>query len=142
MDINKHSVKIDVEYLGDLHCKAIHGPSAEELLTDAPVDNNGKGEFFSPTDLAVTAIATCIPTIMGIKANQNNIDIKGLTVSATKEMQNEPYRRIKKITLNFVFPHQLNEKDFTIMKNVIKTCPVTRSFHPDIEIEANYTFAE
>jgi putative redox protein len=140
--MEQHTVQIDVEYLGDLHCKAIHGPSGSELLTDAPVDNHGKGEYFSPTDLAVTAIATCIPTIMGINARQNNIDIVGLKVSATKEMMNEPYRRIKKITLNFVFPHVLNDKDFTIMKNVIKTCPVTRSFHPEIEIVANYSFAE
>jgi len=142
MEKSVHEVKIDIEYLGDLHCKAVHGPSGNEILTDAPVDNQGKGEYFSPTDLAVTAIGVCIPTIMGIKANQNNIEIVGLKVSVTKEMMNEPYRRIKKLTLNFVFPKRLNDKDFQIMKNVIKTCPVTRSLHPDIEIIANYKFAD
>lgn len=136
-----HEVKIDIEYLGDLHCRAVHGPSGNEILTDAPVDNQGKGEYFSPTDLAATAMGVCIPTIMGIKANQNNIDIVGLKVSVTKEMMNEPYRRIKKLTLDFIFPKRLDDKDFQIMKNVIKTCPVTRSLHPDIEIVTNYNFA-
>ncbi|MFH1052225.1 MAG: OsmC family protein [bacterium] len=142
MSDTKHSVQIDVEYLGDLHCKAIHGPSGNEIVTDAPLDNQGKGEYFSPTDLAATAIGVCIPTIMGIKARQNNIDIAGLKVTVNKEMMNEPYRRIKKLKLNFVFPKKLNDKDFQIMKNVIKTCPVTRSLHPDIEIETNYSFAD
>lgn len=139
---NNHKVEISVEYLGNLHCKAIHGPSGDEILTDAPLDNHGKGEHFSPTDLAATAIATCIPTIMGIKAKEIGIDIKGLKVSVTKEMMNQPYRRIKKLTLNFIFPKKLNDKDFQLMKNVIKTCPVTKSLHPDIEIEANYLFAQ
>lgn len=141
MEKSKHEVKIDIEYLGELHCKAVHGPSGNIIFTDAPVDNQGKGEYFSPTDLAATAIGVCIPTIMGIKARQNNIDIVGLKVSVTKEMMNEPYRRIKKLKLDFIFPKRLNDKDFQIMKNVIKTCPVTRSLHPDIEIEANYQFA-
>ncbi|MFC2131078.1 OsmC family protein [Bacteroidota bacterium] len=142
MDLKNYTVQVDVEYLGDLHCRAIHGPSGHEILTDAPLDNQGKGEYFSPTDLATAAIATCIPTIMGIKAQQNNIDIKGLKVSVTKEMMNEPYRRIKKLRLSFLFPKKLSDKDFQIMKNVIKTCPVTRSLHPDIEIETNYSFAK
>ncbi len=139
---NNHKVAIFIEYLGDLHCVAKHGPSGNKILTNAPIDNHGKGEYFPPTDLAATAIATCIPTIMGIKAKENGIDIEGLKVTVTKEMMNHPYRRIKKLTLNSVFPNKLNEKDFQLMKNVIKTCPVTRSLHPDIEIEANYSYAD
>lgn len=135
-------VEINVEYLGDLHCKVKHGPSGQEFLTDAPVDNQGKGEYFSPTDLAATAMGSCIATIMGIKAKEHNIDIKGMKITVLKEMMNQPYRRIKKLMLDVVFPHELNEHDFTIMKNVIKTCPVTRSLHPDIEIEVQYRFAE
>lgn len=144
MDINKenYSVVIEAEYLGDLHCKATHGPSKNTILTDAPLDNNGKGEYFSPTDLAATAIATCIPTIMGMVAQRNNFDIKGLKVSVRKEMMNKPYRRIKKLSLDFVFANKLDDKQFQLMKNVIKTCPVTRSLHPDIEIEAIYKFAK
>ena len=142
MEDKSYKVNIDVEYLGDLHCRATHGPSGNTILTDAPLDNRGKGEYFSPTDMAATAIATCIPTIMGIKAKDKGIDITGLKVSVIKEMMNEPYRRIKTLKLDFIFPHKLDDKDFTLMKNVIKTCPVTRSLLPDIEIIANYSFAD
>ena len=134
-------IEIYIDYLGDLHCKVKHGPSGQEFLTDAPIDNQGKGEYFSPTDLAATAMGSCIATIMGIKAREHNIDIVGMKIKVTKEMMNQPYRRIKKLTLDVVFPHKLNEHDFTIMKNVIKTCPVTRSLHPDIEIDVEYRFA-
>lgn len=141
-NLENYKVFIDVEYLGDLHCKVHHGPSGHEFTTDAPKDNRGKGEYFSPTDLVGTAMGSCISTIMGIKALDNNIDIKGMTIRVTKEMMNQPYRRIKRLVLDFVFPKRLNDKDFTIMKNVIKTCPVTRSLHPEIEITTNYRFAE
>jgi putative redox protein len=133
-------VQINIDYLGDLHTKAVHGPSGQELLTDAPVDNQGKGEYFSPTDLAATAVGTCILTIMGIVARNGNFDIGGTQVTVDKEMMNQPYRRIKKLKIDIVFKKQLNEKEFQMMKNVIKTCPVTRSLHPDIEIEDTYTF--
>lgn len=135
-------VQINVEYLGDLHCVVEHGPSGQKFMTDAPIDNQGKGEFFSPTDLVATAIGSCIATIMGILARNNNIDIVGMKIQVQKEMMNQPYRRIKKLFLNIEFPHRLNDHDFTIMKNVIKTCPVTRSLHPEIELEVNYDFAQ
>jgi len=135
-------VRIDIEYLGDLHTKCIHGPSGQELLTDAPVDNRGKGEFFSPTDLLATASASCIATIMGIKAKDIDIDIKGMTISVDKEMTNVPYRHVQKLTYRVVFPHKLNQKDFTIMKNVIRGCPVTRSLDPSIELDITYEFAD
>lgn len=135
-------IEINVEYLGDLHCVVEHGPSGQKFITDAPTDNQGKGEYFSPTDLVATAMGSCIATIMGILARNNNIDIVGMKIKVQKEMMNQPYRRIKKLHLNIEFPHKLNEHDFTIMKNVIKTCPVTRSLHPDIEVEVNYGFAQ
>ena len=131
-------VEIFVEYLGDLHCKVKHGPSGQEFLTDAPLDNEGKAEFISPTDLLATASASCITTIMGIVARNNNIDIVGLKVKATKEMVNVPYRRISKLTIDFVFPKKLNEKEFQLMSNVVKTCPVTRSLSPDVELEVHF----
>lgn len=135
-------VRIDVEYLGDLHTRCKHGPSGQTFLTDAPVDNRGKGEYFSPTDLLATASASCIATIMGIKAKDNDIDIKGMKITVDKEMINVPYRRVKKLTYRIVFPHALNNKDFTIMKNVIRSCPVTRSLDPQVELDVNYEFAD
>ena len=135
-------VRIDIEYLGDLHTKCIHGPSGNDFLTDAPVDNNGKGEYFSPTDLLATASASCIATIMGMKAKDRDIDIKGMTISVVKDMINVPYRRVKKLTYTVVFPHKLSNKDFTILKNVIRVCPVTRSLHPDVELDITYKFAD
>lgn len=138
--MDKHTVKISVDYLGDLHCKITHGPSGQSFMTDAPVDNQGKGEFISPTDLAAASIASCIATIMGIKAQANNIDIKGMKISAVKEMVNEPFRRIGKISLNVLFPHKLDDKSFAIMSNVIKTCPVTRSLAPEVDICVNYEY--
>lgn len=135
-------VRIDVEYLGDLHTRCKHGPSGQEFLTDAPVDNRGKGEHFSPTDLLATASASCIATIMGIKAKDNKINIEGMNITVDKEMINEPYRRVKKLTYRIVFPHKLNDKDFKIMKNVIRSCPVTRSLDPNVELDVNYEFAD
>ncbi len=131
-------VEIFVEYLGDLHCKVKHGPSGQEFLTDAPLDNEGKAEYISPTDLLATASASCITTIMGIVARNNSIDIVGLKVKATKEMVNHPYRRISKLTIDFVFPKELNDKEFQLMSNVVKTCPVTRSLSPEVELEVHF----
>ncbi|MFP4528066.1 MAG: OsmC family protein [Candidatus Kapaibacterium sp.] len=139
---DKHTVRIDVDYPGDLHCKVTHAPSGNSFMTDAPLDNRGKAEYISPTDLAAASIASCVATIMGIKAQDNNIPLEGLRISAVKEMVNEPFRRIGKLTLDIVFPHKLNDKDFKLLANVVKTCPVTRSLHPDIVLVYNFSFAE
>lgn len=135
-------VGIDIEYLGDLRCMAVHGPSGSELLTDAPADNQGKGELFSPTDLAATSLGTCIATIMGIAARDRNIDIAGMKISVTKEMMNEPVRRIRKISLDFVFPRKLSDREFALLSRVVDHCPVTRSFSPEVEIERSFSFAD
>ena len=87
-------VKVDVEYTGDLHCDATHGPSKSKLATDAPADNKGKGAAFSPTDLVATALGTCISTTMGIKAESLGVDLRGMKVSVQKEMSNDAPRRI------------------------------------------------
>jgi uncharacterized OsmC-like protein len=134
--------QIFVEYLGDLHCEIKHGPSGQTFFTDAPLDNQGKAEYISPTDLLGTASASCIATIMGIVAKNNNIDIKGMKITVNKEMTNVPFRRIAKLTLDIVFPHKLNEKELTLMKNVVKTCPVTRSLSSELEVIPIYSFAE
>ena len=133
-------VELFVEYLGDLHCKVKHGPSGQEFFTDAPVDNQGKGEFISPTDMLGAASASCITTIMGIVARNNNIDIVGLKVKVMKEMTNVPFRRVKKLTMEFTFPKSLNTKEYKLMENVVKTCPVTRSISPEVEIDTKFYF--
>ena len=87
-------VNISIRYDGDLHCSATHGPSQSKLATDAPTDNKGKGESFSPTDLVATALGTCITTTMGIKADSLGVDLRGMTVSVKKEMSKDSPRRI------------------------------------------------
>src|SRR2546430_9019502 len=87
-------VQVSVKYTGDLHCDATHGPSQAKIPTDAPTDNKGKGEAFSPTDLVATALATCISTTMGIKAEDLGVDLRGMTVSGEKEMWKDPPRRL------------------------------------------------
>lgn len=135
-------VEINIEYKGNLHCEVEHAPSGQKFTTDAPVDNRGKGEFISPTDLAAASIGSCIATIMGIKAEDNKIDIKGLKIKVTKEMKPNPGRRIKKLTVDITFPNKLNEKEFSIMRNVVKTCPVTNSLRDDIEVVPIFNFKE
>src|SRR5437899_5837715 len=87
-------VKVNVSYTGDLRCDATHGPSQSKISTDAPTDNKGKGEAFSPTDLVATALATCMSTTMGIKAHELDVDPRGMTVSVHKEMSKDAPRRI------------------------------------------------
>ena len=87
-------VNISIKYTGDLHCDAVHGPSQSNIATDAPTDNKGKGEAFSPTDLVATALGTCMSTTMGIKAQELGIDLRGITISVQKEMSKDAPRRI------------------------------------------------
>lgn len=140
--MESHTVKIDIEYLGDLHCQITHGPSGQTFLTDAPVDNNGKGEYISPTDLLGTASGSCIATIMGIVARNHNFNIDGLKITVTKEMANQPYRRIAKLTMDINFPRELSQKEFELLQNVVKTCPVTRSLSQELEMVINYSFGQ
>jgi len=132
-------VRIDVEYLGDLHCQVTHAPSGNCFLTDAPIDNQGKAEYISPTDLTAASIASCIATIMGIAARSRNIDIKGMRVSAQKEMINQPFRRISAIYIDFDFPCDMSSNEFELFKNIVRNCPVIRSLHPDIKIETKFS---
>lgn len=139
--MENHKVQIDIEYLGDLHCQIKHGPSGQTFMTDAPVDNNGKGEYISPTDLLGTASGSCIATIMGIVARNQNFNIDGLKITVTKEMSNHPFRRIAKLTMDIVFPRELTSKEFELLQNVVKTCPVTRSLSQELQLIVNFSFA-
>jgi len=133
-------VKMNTVYQGDLRCQATHGPSGAVLLTDAPVDNQGKGQAFSPTDLVATALATCMITTMGIAAQRQGIDIGQATASAEKEMVAAPLRRIGKITMRIHVPTKLNDEQKQKMKNAALTCPVHKSLHPDVQIPVEFTW--
>ncbi|PSL46808.1 putative OsmC-like protein [Chitinophaga niastensis] len=123
----------EIIYSGELRTTATHLQSGTVIDTDAPVDNNGKGERFSPTDLVATALGSCMLTIMGIKARDNGWAIEGTKVSIQKIMGTEP-RRITGVKIIFDFPtgHNLEEKDKTILERAAYTCPVAKSVHPDI----------
>ena len=123
-------------YKGSLRTSAIHLQSSTEIETDAPSDNQGKGERFSPTDLLATALGTCMITTMAIKANTMNIDLDGARVDVTKIMVSDP-RRIGKIVAHLYMPNHLNldEKQKTILENTARTCPVERSLHPDVALD-------
>ena len=128
-------VQIDIEYIGDLHCKVLHTPSGQTFLTDAPTDNQGKGELISPTDLTAASIGSCIATIMAIRSGASGFDVEGLKISVVKHMVNEPFRRISNIELNIYLPRIYNEKEMAVLKNVVKTCPVSRSLAPEVIIQ-------
>lgn len=126
-----------VIYKGDLRTECEHIQSSNKFITDAPVDNNGKGEAFSPTDTVATALASCMLTIMGIKANENELDIKGTYAEVTKHMEANP-RRISRLDVEIHVKGELTDRDKTVLENSAKTCPVIYSIHP--EIIKNITF--
>ena len=121
-----------VTYLGDLRTSSIHVQSGSEIISDAPLDNNGKGEAFSPTDLVATALGSCMVSIMGIKSKDLDVDLKDSTVSITKIMQAEP-RKIAKIEVILNMSIETSDKNKTILERAAMTCPVLLSLHPDIE---------
>ena len=135
-------VQVTVEYKDDLHCLATHCPSGQTFMTDAPVDNMGKGEFFSPTDLVATAVGACISTVMGMVADRYNLDLTGLKITVGKEMAKTAPRKIVKLMLDIVFPCAIEEKELAALKHVVRACPVVNSLDPAIEIETNYSFSE
>lgn len=128
-----------VVYQGDLRCECTHLQSGTVIETDAPTDNKGKGERFSPTDTVCVALATCAITTMGIKANDMQIDLAGTTIDVTKHMLADP-RRIGQIDVVLKFPAslQLDEKDKTILQRVGDNCPVVKSLHPDLKVNIEY----
>ena len=130
-----------IDYKGELRTTATHLRSGTVIETDAPVDNNGKGERFSPSDLVATALGSCMLTIMGIKARDKGWNIDGTKVSVEKVMGTEP-RRITGVNIVFDFPagHGLEEKDRKILENVAHTCPVAESIHPDIKQHVTFNW--
>src|SRR3982751_464439 len=125
-------VNISVRYDGDLHCSATHGPSSSKLATDAPADNRGKGEAFSPTDLMATALGTCMSTTMGIKAEELGIDLRGMTVSVQKEMSKDPPRRIVGLPSEVHIPLPANSPHRQTLEQTALNCPVHKSLPAEI----------
>lgn len=135
-------VTIDVVYEGGLRCRATHGPSGAVLTTDAPVDNHGKGEAFSPTDLAATSLATCMTTIMGIVAQRDGLHLEGLAVQVEKHMTAAPPRRIARIVAAFAMPAGLAAADRVRLERAAHSCPVGLSLHPEVQIEARFAYPD
>ena len=120
-------------YLGDLRTENEHLQSGTKILTDAPTDNQGKGEAFSPTDLLATALGNCIMTIMGIKARDNGIDIKGTEIEVTKIMASDP-RRVAEVVVEFTFPKKnYADEEKRLIESVAGISPVPLSLHPDLK---------
>lgn len=122
----------NVTYLGDLRTSSIHLQSGTEIISDAPLDNNGRGEAFSPTDTVANSLASCMFTVMGIKAKEMNVDFSGATAEVTKIMAAEP-RRISEIQVTFSMNVFADEKTKIILERTAFTCPVYFSLHPDIK---------
>ena len=131
-----------VVYNGELRTTCTHLRSGSDFETDAPVDNNGNGERFSPTDLLATSLAACMLTVMGIKAQNMDVDMNGVEITVEKIMKAEP-RRVGGINLDFKIPDALksvDDKTKQILKNTAETCPVAQSIHPDIEVNINWNW--
>ncbi len=129
----------NITYVGELRTVCIHLQSGTEILTDAPTDNHGKGEAFSPTDLVATALGSCMVSIMGIKSSDLDIDLKDSKVSVTKIMQSEP-RKIAKIEVILDMPIETSDKNKTILERAAMTCPVLLSLNSDIEKEVIFNW--
>ncbi len=126
-----------VTYLGELRTESRHLRSGNEFITDAPADNNGKGEAFSPTDTVATAVASCMLTVMGIKAESMDLELKGSYAEVTKTMTPNP-RRISGITVTLYLPENIHAEARKILERIGNSCPVIKSIHPDIEKEIRY----
>lgn len=128
-----------ITYLGELRTTSVHLQSGTEILSDAPTDNHGKGEAFSPTDLVANSLGTCMVSIMAIKSKDLNLDLTGSTVEVTKIMQAEP-RKIAKIVVVLNMSINADEKTRTILERVAMNCPVLLSLHPDIEKDITFNW--
>lgn len=131
---------ISSKYLGDLRTHSIHLKSGSELITDAPLDNQGKGEAFSPTDLLAASLATCMMTIMGITARKARLNIDDVSCNVTKIMQSNP-RKVSEIIIEFNFPkNNFDQTQKQILQEAAHTCPVALSLHPDLKKTVSFNF--
>ena len=135
-------VQITLEYLGELRCSATHGPSQNQLLTDAPVDNLGRGEAFSPTDLVATALGTCMATTMGIFAQRHELDLRGLSVLVEKEMSKDGPRRIARLRTEVRVPLSASHPHRQALERAALTCPVQQSLNSSMELPTDFFWQE
>lgn len=133
-------VRIVATYEGSKHCRAIHTPSGSYLETDAPVDNQGKGEKFSPTDLVATGLASCVLTTMAIVAERSNVSIQGATATVEKVMTSSSPRRIASLHLQVTLPKSLSDEFRKKLEHTAHHCPVHKSLHPEVEASIVFTY--
>ncbi|HZK82594.1 MAG TPA: OsmC family protein [Humisphaera sp.] len=133
-------VEMQITYEGNLRTAIVHEPSGARLITDAPKDNQGEGQSFSPTDLVASALGSCMLTIMGIAARNFKIDITGATVRVQKEMVANPVRRIGKLTVDITVPTKTTEEQQRKLRDAAMTCPVHKSLHPDVQTPVTFHF--
>lgn len=132
---------LKTKYLGNLRTEIEHLQSGNKITTDAPTDNNGKGEYISPTDMLAAALGSCMLTIMGISAQRNGFSIDGTTIDTTKVMGTDP-RRVAELHLTFNFPHDYTDTQKRMLENAMRTCPVEYSLHPDIKREFKFNYGK
>lgn len=132
-------VKVTATYEGEKHCALIHGPSQATIATDAPKDNHGKGEAFSPTDLVAAATGSCMLTVMAIMAEKDGVDLKGSYTTVEKEMIQNP-RRIGKLTVNVFMPKHIEAAYRIKLENTAHTCPVKKSLHPEMQLPIQFHY--
>jgi putative redox protein len=135
-------VEIKLSYEGDLHCSAVHTPSGNTLVTDAPLDNNGRGQAFSPTDLLATALGSCMATVIGILAKRKELAVEGMTVTVRKFMSDDQPRRVIRLELDLQIPLPASHPDRKLLESAARGCPVHHSIHPDIEVVMNWLWQE
>lgn len=135
-------VEIDIFYEGNLSTRCVHKQSGQEITTDAPKDNQGRGVLFSPTDLVAAALGSCILTIMGILASRMKIDLAGTKLTISKEMQQAPARRIGKLKVVLTSPHRFDPETTKRLESAAESCPVHHSLHPDIVQEFIYNWGQ
>jgi putative redox protein len=133
-------VEIQIHYEGDLHTRCTHGPSGRSLETDAPKDNEGRGESFSPTDLLATALGSCMLTVMGIYARRKGWKLDGARARVEKHMATAPVRRIGRLVVELDMP-PLPEESRAQLERVAHTCPVHQSLHPDVELDVRFRWS-
>lgn len=135
-------VRIDIAYEGSLRCQATHGPSGSRLQTDAPVDNCGRGERFSPTDLVATALGACLATIMGIVAQREGVDLSALSVTVEKEMVADPERRIGRLSVQVRMPAGLSTPQRKKLETAARACPVANSLGERVRVEMAFQYPD
>ncbi len=133
-------VETTVRYLGNLRCDAVHAPSRSTIQTDAPVDNHGKGERFSPTDLVGAALATCMATLMGIHAGKLGIDLTGMTVRCEKEMTKSAPRRIASLRTVVTVPLAADHPQRAVLERAAEDCPVRKSLDASVETPIEWVY--